>query len=737
MCIVSLAFNFLSVFKMASRKVVVLDLEPSDSSSSESSGPDDPAARPPASSTSRSTSCSTGCSKKKKRKRACVFKKDFSKKWPCLTQGAKGELFAFCKVCVCEFGVNSGGRNDCKRHIQSDKHKRNVLAPPEKLRNQTIRGFFVEKPTTSATASDLELDVTRSEVMLVELAVELNLPMTAVDNFSKAIKRITPDSEIAKRIQCGRSKATAIAKEIAAKTTLDLGRRLQKQVFTLSTDGSNDRGNAKLFPLVVRTVHADTCEVKSELLSVPVCEGSATGEKIFQLINSEFEVHNIPWTNCLGFGSDNANVMIGQAQGVYGHILRVNPEIISAGCVCHLLHIGAEKGAKQLSLNADQLLIDTYYYLEKSSKRQAAFKNMQVLNDLKQSEILKHVSTRWLSITACLQRILDNWSALFDFFKAEEQNAQGSGEAERAKSMRVLYQSPTNKLYCLFLVEILKLFDTTNAELQSAEPKVHIMQARLRRLLRNISDCFLKPAVVARGVFQLDFSKLMPYDFKADKDVIIGEPATAFMSDPTARLREEKVKQFHSEVKQFFIHSCTYLQTRLPVNSDVLRHATVADPARQMEASFASLRFFLKKVPAILPPDSTMTELQMEFAQYQSTDITSCVADRADHTWGNIGKLKDEDGEVLFKILPRVMCAVFTLPHSSAHCERIFSIVIRNQTDCRSNLGHETLEALLVNKCRDGSAMDRVYSTAEIKDFKSAYYRSLKGSQASQGESQE
>jgi hypothetical protein len=32
---------------------------------------------------------------KETRKRACVFKPDFAKKWPELTQGRKGESFAF------------------------------------------------------------------------------------------------------------------------------------------------------------------------------------------------------------------------------------------------------------------------------------------------------------------------------------------------------------------------------------------------------------------------------------------------------------------------------------------------------------------------------------------------------------------------------------------------------------------------------------------------------------------
>ena len=61
-----------------------------------------------------------------------------------------------------------------------------------------------------------------------------------------------------------------------------------------------------------------------------------------------------------------------------------------------------QKGAACLPLDVSQLLIDVYYYLDKSSKRQSFFKEIHFLHDVKQGKILKHISTRWLSIKKCL-----------------------------------------------------------------------------------------------------------------------------------------------------------------------------------------------------------------------------------------------------------------------------------------------------------------------------------------------
>lgn len=74
-----------------------------------------------------------------------------------------------------------------------------------------------------------------------------------------------------------------------------------------------------------------------ELLYVP-------GEAIFNLIDKELKAHQIPWSNCLALGSDNANVMVGRDKGVFGFMVKAQPNLFLSGCVCHLIHIAAQKG---------------------------------------------------------------------------------------------------------------------------------------------------------------------------------------------------------------------------------------------------------------------------------------------------------------------------------------------------------------------------------------------------------
>ena len=116
--------------------------------------------------------------------------------------------------------------------------------------------------------------------------------------------------------------------------------------------------------------------------------------------------------------------------------------------------------------------------------------------------------------------------------------------------------------------------------------------------------------------------------------------------------------------------------------------------------------------------------IELEFADYQSLEFID-QKDRVDQTWVVLGKIKDEAGEPRFRNLTQVMLGILTIPHANASCERVFSIVRKNHTAQRSELGPDTLDALLVVKSIPGAAHERKYTDAKLSKLKSAYYKSL------------
>ncbi|CAM1330529.1 Uncharacterised protein r2_g3960 [Pycnogonum litorale] len=168
------------------------------------------------------------------------------------------------------------------------------------------------------------------------------------------------------------------------------------------------------------------------------------------MTNSSFIIFH--GKNCLALGCDTAAVMTGHHKGVYAFCLKQQPSIYLARCLCHMLHHAAESAASSLLFKIYEVLVDTYFYLDKSSKRLISLEKIQKIYDVEHFKIIKHVSTRWLSIGRCIDRILENWDALAVVFKSELK--ENSNKSEHSQSrlldrMYRFYKSPTNKLYCL------------------------------------------------------------------------------------------------------------------------------------------------------------------------------------------------------------------------------------------------------------------------------------------------
>jgi hypothetical protein len=198
------------------------------------------------------------------------------------------------------------------------------------------------------------------------------------------------------------------------------------------------------------------------------------------------EESNVPWRNVLAFGTDNANVMVGRHKGVFHYLLEKNKDMFLAGCSCHLIHHAAEKAAACFPFKIDEVLVETYCYLDKSSNRLQDLDVYQKVYDVEHQKILRHVGTRWLSIGRCLDRILENWEALKELFRdasAKEKNDDGTSRVSR---MFKFYRSPTNYLYCLFLQTSIKIFDEPNTKLQAEAPQIHILRRTLHKLMRDL-----------------------------------------------------------------------------------------------------------------------------------------------------------------------------------------------------------------------------------------------------------
>lgn len=578
---------------------------------------------------------------------------------------------------------------------------------------------FLTSPETS-----LDDAVTRAEVYFTGFLVEHNVPLAASDHASKLFKKMFDQPghnprDILKRYSSGRTKSTHIMQELAAGKQEPLISYMKKAPFSISTDGSNDRHSSdKPYPLIVTcATDLESGEVKNHLLCIPNLKEAGTGQNIFRLIDNTLSAYDIPWRNCICFGSDNASVMIGKRNGVLGNMMTKHEDIYSSGCVCHLIHLAAEWAAKELPISTENFFQDLYYYMDKSSKRVSEFEALQEELDVVPHKICKHGATRWLSLGKSIKWLLEQWEVVKQFFKSECEKSQQKSSSKSAESKagsskeskgssytsdrkeHVLkdIRSRTFKLYIFFLDFVLPTFDIPNVMLQSEKPMVHKQKHVMSVLLRDLMVKFVKPVSMrAKKLTEVDLTKAI--NLKSGKDIMIGEKAEQWIHE--SGLPQKAVEDFYQSVLKFFQTACQYIIKKFPIDSPVLHHAQVADITQRDKASVESIKYFLQRFPCMVPAGGSKDKLESEFCLYQIEDIPADVMtmDRADHQWNAIGNIKDISGKQKYCYLHIFMKFILSISHSNASCERIFSLVRKNKTDFRCSLGQKSLESLLILK---------------------------------------
>ena len=98
--------------------------------------------------------------------------------------------------------------------------------------------------------------------------------------------------------------------------------------------------------------------------------------------------------------------------------------------------------------------------------------------------------------------------------------------------------------------------------------------------------------------------------------------------------------------------------------------------------------------------DSDLPKLEDEWLDYQlspSTDLPTYTPGdtRIDSFWGDMARGKTGTGQPCCGTLRVVVLPLLSLPNSNADSKRVFSMVKKIDTDSKSNLGQDTLCALL------------------------------------------
>ena len=167
----------------------------------------------------------------------------------------------------------------------------------------SVANFF--KPQTS-------LNVIEAEARWSLFVAKHNLSFMTSDHANKLFVKMFPNSEIARKFKCSRTKTTAIVKGALAPYFLNSTLESMDNPFSIMIDESNDKTDKSCIILVC-VLDNKVCDICKRFLDMPVVN-NGTAANLFDARKSSLAKHGFDFSNAFSYMSDTTNVMKGASR---------------------------------------------------------------------------------------------------------------------------------------------------------------------------------------------------------------------------------------------------------------------------------------------------------------------------------------------------------------------------------------------------------------------------------------
>ena len=232
----------------------------------------------------------------------------------------------------------------------------------------------------------------------------------------------------------------------------------------------------------------------------------------------------------------------------------------------------------------EELLIDVYFHFNHSAKRKEEYREFLEFCDVAPLKILKHANTHWLSLDKCINRFLQQWSALLSYFESHEDRERPG----RVKRCADYLASVEMKAYFMFLSFILEPLNAFNTIFQTDATQIAILIPEMNRLLRLFMAKFVLMRVIKSAT---DLTKVS----FADRSVQLEQNILAFgmamrtmLADSDDDLADSTRTRIFKSVRHFYVAIVEKMVKIFPFHDTVLKNLCVVfrpQGARHMEAN--------------------------------------------------------------------------------------------------------------------------------------------------------
>lgn len=215
--------------------------------------------------------------------------------------------------------------------------------------------------------------VASAEIRQALFIAEHNLSIKLADHLSQLYFSMFPDSEIAKRIACARTKTTAIIQAVTGRFQEEnISKVLKNQKFSLMVDEVTDDTVKKHLAMIIRVrINNKINDIFYDMIEVK--KGDAVN--LYKIIVEAFQKRNVPYIqNMISFAADSASIMMGQHNSIAALFKKEIENLFVMKCTCHSFNSCANAACKKLPDTVENLARDVYYHFKMSPNRKANLK---------------------------------------------------------------------------------------------------------------------------------------------------------------------------------------------------------------------------------------------------------------------------------------------------------------------------------------------------------------------------
>lgn len=416
----------------------------------------EPANKLQSSSASKGNFLKSVVQKKNKAKKRCNH---FNDKWlnefDWLQRVDKSQSsLAYCKICRKQFSVENKGYTSLTQHSASKNHKLAINVS----NYSAVSQFFVKKNTSE------ENHAIAVEVAHTFHAVKHNLSYNSLDCEIKLLKKTFNDSSVSSKLSCGRTKSTLLVCKVMAPHQLSEDIKYIKEnnvLFSIQVDASNHK-NRKMFPICIQYYTMNERVTNKIIDFVENSDETAAG--MSSMVQESLNKLSLNLKNVISLSADNTNSNFGKNNSLYTNLKHQNNEILKANCHAHILHNCVKYAMNELDVDVENLILKSYAHFSHSAKRRDELVKFHEFASSEFRELLRHVSTRWVSLLPAVDRLLVSWEALKSYFLSQPDLPK-----QLIKVLKINDDGVPEKIeiYLLFSSHVLQLFNNTIKKLES------------------------------------------------------------------------------------------------------------------------------------------------------------------------------------------------------------------------------------------------------------------------------